>query len=85
MKCMHLGLTLLLLFMSSVATAQASARAQTEEIDTTKFCVYAGKIYSIGSLVEAGGALLECRAMPSTSELVEAGARWARLAADSDA
>lgn len=71
---------------TAVATAQEPPQVQnrSQDIDTQKFCVYAGRLYSIGALIEVGEAVLECRMQPSTSELLEAGARWATVYSEAE-
>lgn len=80
MKIVYLSLSLLLIIsMNVVAQERVPGAPPPENINTEKFCVYSGQLYSIGALIEVGDHLLECRVIPSTSALVEAGARWARL------
>lgn len=87
MKHIRLSIVLLALTSLSVANAQEGSVRQPErqqsndsqEINTNKFCVYAGSLYSLGAVIAAGDEMLECQMLPSTSELIEPGARWTRL------
>lgn len=80
MKFVHLSFPLLLIASWQVgAQERLPGPPPPQNIDTQKFCVYSGQLYSIGALIEVGENLLECRVVPSTSDLVEAGARWTRL------
>lgn len=87
MKPAYFQLTIVLALFSAGAAAQErfgaaqqnQSVAQAQTIDTEKFCVYASQTYSVGALIEVGETLLECRMLPATSDLVEAGPRWASV------
>lgn len=88
MKPLHTTLGAVILLASVAVTAQqrfGGDNNTNQSVDTQNFCVYAGQEYSIGALIQVGDQMLECRMVPSTSELVESGARWTTLYSDAGA
>lgn len=65
-----------LLTFTSFANAEPEFKIELKEIDTTKYCVFEHKIYSLGSIVTMSSKERECRYFEHVSSAIKTGARW---------
>ncbi|WP_374972563.1 DUF1496 domain-containing protein [Spongiibacter marinus] len=75
-----LGALLSIAVLSSSATfaSESEYRSDIADIDTDKFCVYEEKVFSLGSLIQVGERVLECKYFSNTINGTKPGARWAK-------
>lgn len=75
-----------IIFAAALATSpliasgnQQDTRIDLLKIDTNKFCVYEGNVYSIGSVIEASGQSLKCDYSSTNFNGIPSGAYWANV------